>query len=252
MEENKKEKYKSTFNIFVFIKDIISWTFFALLLLVALVLVYYVFANFNYSKKGKGHEPLFFLYTIISPSMTPNINVYDVIVDVPVKDASTIKVGDVITFISDSSISKDMRVTHRVTAISTVNGKYEFTTKGDNNVAEDSSRAKEDNVVGIVKFKIPQLGRIQYFLASKSGWLFVILIPAIIILIADVTKIVRMLGVNKSVKEIEETENTDEELKKKLDDKKEKLTKRYKKDKNVSEEQQEEAKTDIEEEKNDK
>jgi len=47
-------------------------------------LVYYFVAVRIYAAKGSGHEPKFSLYTIITPSMTPNINVYDVVVDVKV------------------------------------------------------------------------------------------------------------------------------------------------------------------------
>ena len=201
-KEEKKETYKSGVGIVKFIKDVFSWTVFIILLIIAILLVYYVFANYRYSKKGKGYEPLFSLYTIISPSMEPKIKVYDVIVDVPVKDASKLKVNDIITFKSDSSVSKGMTVTHRIADIKQVDGKYYFTTKGDNNQTVDSALASEDNVMGIVKFRIPQLGRVQYFLASRGGWLIVILIPAIIILITDAIKLTRMLLINKKMDEI--------------------------------------------------
>ena len=205
MGKNKKgETYRSGRNIVKFFGDVISWTVFCLLLLIAIALLYYVFANYRYSKRGRGYEPLFSLYTIISPSMEPNIKVYDVIIDVPVKDFSTLKTGDVITFKSESSISKGMTVTHRITNIKKVANKYYYTTKGDSNETEDTSLVAQDNVIGKVKFRIPQLGRIQYFLASRGGWLLVILIPAVVILITDIIKLARMLKINKQVSEVEE------------------------------------------------
>ena len=60
---------------------IVSWVIFALLIICAILLVYYFVATKIYEKKGKGYEPAFFLYTIISPSMVPTINVYDVVVN---------------------------------------------------------------------------------------------------------------------------------------------------------------------------
>lgn len=211
MGKNKKgETYRSFRGIIKFFGDVISWTVFILLLLIAIALLYYVFANYRYSKKGRGYEPLFSLYTIISPSMEPNIKVYDVIIDVPVKDYRSLKVGEVITFKSESSISKGMTVTHRITNIKKVGNKYYFTTKGDSNETEDTSLVVQDNVIGKVKLRIPQLGRIQYFLASRGGWLLVILIPAIFILITDVIKLIRMLKINKQVNEVEEASNNKE------------------------------------------
>ncbi|MBO4245179.1 MAG: signal peptidase I [Bacilli bacterium] len=211
MGKNKKgETYRSFRGIIKFFGDVISWTVFILLLLIAIALLYYVFANYRYSKKGRGYEPLFSLYTIISPSMEPNIKVYDVIIDVPVKDYRSLKVGEVITFKSESSISKGMTVTHRITNIKKVGNKYYFTTKGDSNETEDTSLVVQDNVIGKVKLRIPQLGRIQYFLASRGGWLLVILIPAVFILITDVIKLIRMLKINKQVNEVEEASNNKE------------------------------------------
>lgn len=226
--KNKKEKYTSKVSIFTFIKNVLSWTLFSLLLIIAIALVYYVIANYNYSKKGAGHEPAFSLFTIISPSMTPTINVYDVIVDTPIKDPSKVKVGDIITFVSSSSISKGYTVTHRVSGITVIDGKYEFSTKGDNNATEDSARVKEDDLLGMVRFRIPQLGRLQSFISSRGGWLLCILIPAVIILITDIIKIIRMIKVKDKIEDInkidnkennENQKNKNNELKKSLKDK---------------------------------
>ena len=203
MEDSKKgeKKYWSFRGIINFIKDVISWTVFILLLIIAVLLLYCVIASYRYSKKGRGYEPL---YTIVSPSMEPNIKVYDVIIDLPIRDFRDVKVNDVITFKSESSISKGMTVTHRVTDIKKVAGRYYFTTKGDNNQSIDSSLVSQDSVLGKVKYRIPQLGRVQYFLSSRGGWLIVILIPAVIILIADVIKLVRMIKISKKVNELQD------------------------------------------------
>ena len=64
--------------------------------------------------------------------------------------------------------------------------------QGDANAKADDEKVKPSNVVGKVYFKIPQLGRIQFFLASKSGWLVAILIPALAIISYDVYKIFRL------------------------------------------------------------
>lgn len=202
MKKNKKETYTSKVSVFTFIKNVLSWTLFSLLFIIAVALVYYVIANYRYSKKGPGYEPAFSLFTIISPSMKPTINVYDVIVDTPIKDPSKVKVGDIITFVSSSSISKGYTVTHRVSGITVIDGKYEFSTKGDNNATEDTARVKEEDLLGMVRFRIPQLGRLQSFISSRGGWLLCILIPAVIILITDIIKIIRMIRVKDKIDDI--------------------------------------------------
>ena len=87
---------------------IISWTIFALLVLIIGFLAYYMVSANIYAKKGEKFEPKYSLYTIVSPSMEPNIKVYDVILNTRIDDPANIKVGDVITFISTSTISNGM------------------------------------------------------------------------------------------------------------------------------------------------
>ena len=92
------------------------------------------------AKQGMQYIAPFGLYTIISGSMEPNISVYDVVASVQVDDVSTIKVGDVITFISTWELNYGTTVTHRVVnIIKGQNGDYSFVTKGDANEAQDGA-----------------------------------------------------------------------------------------------------------------
>ena len=145
-------------------------------------------------KNDPEFKPEVSLYTIISGSMEPAIHVYDVVVNFAVKSPEDIKVGDVITFESTSSISNGLTVTHRVQDIKIVNGRYEYVTKGDYNPVADSSTAKYENVLGKVAFKIPQLGRVQFIVASKAGWFLVVLLPAMGVIVYDVIKLIKLLG----------------------------------------------------------
>lgn len=192
---------------------IISWTIFALLVLIIGFLAYYMVSANIYAKKGEKFEPKFSLYTIVSPSMEPNIKVYDVILNTRIDDPADIKVGDVITFISTSTISNGMTVTHRVTRIENGPDGLEFATKGDNNITEDTDTAKQANLLGKVVLKIPQLGRLQFFLSTKGGWLLVIIFPALLIIVNDIFKIFKL---NKAKKNLEEAETNDENKEEKL------------------------------------
>lgn len=185
-----KNKYRETFKN---ISTIISWTVFVLLLICAAFLIYYFIALQIYKTKGAGYEPKFSLYTIASPSMVPNINVYDVVIDTKVKKPEDIKINDVITFNSSLPGVSGGTITHRVIAINKdSNGNYYYQTKGDNNLVEDNVKVTFKDIVGKVSLRIPKLGRIQGFVATKAGWLIIILIPALYIIVKDILKVLKL------------------------------------------------------------
>ncbi len=199
------------------------------IILIALLLVGGVMFFFNMKAKscernGTEFTAPFGLYTIISPSMEPNVSVYDVIVAVDT-DISKIKVGDVITFISDWDVTFGLTVTHRVVAISkTESGEYRLTTKGDNNGNPDGGVVTQKNLVGKVVGRIPQLGRLQFFLATKMGWFFVVFIPALIIIIVDMIKIFKLYVLKGKIDNVKPQEEAKkEEIEKILDAKDEEL-----------------------------
>ena len=203
--------------IFKFITDVISWTCLCLLILIGGCIVYYVIAAQKYAARGEKYEPYFSLYTIISPSMEPNIKVYDVILDTRVDDVKDIKVGDVITFISTGSLSNGMVITHRVIEVINNGDNIQFRTKGDNNQSPDGALVESKNVLGKTLLRIPQLGRVQFLLASKGGWFICIIIPALGVIIYDIIKLFKVSTLKTKVEGILEDsdQNTDEEDKKK-------------------------------------
>ena len=182
---------------------ILSWALFIILLLIAIFLIYYYIANKRYVSKGAGYEPKFSIYTIATGSMVPNINVYDAVINMRVDEPNDLKVGDVITFRSSSSLTANMTITHRIKAITKdENGETCFVTKGDANPVEDESCAKYSNVIGKVIIRIPGLGHIQRFLASGVGWLLFILIPALLIIGRDILRLTRLSSIKDTANKI--------------------------------------------------
>lgn len=180
--------------------SILSWTALVLLIFIAIFLLYVGVSTKLYATRGSAFEPKFSLYTIISPSMQPNLNVYDTIIDKRVDSASEVEIGDVITFISTSSLSRGMTVTHRVIdIIKAEDGTVQFQTKGDNNLTPDTAYVTESNILGRVILRLPQLGRIQFFLANQGGLLLVVVVPAIIVLIRYIIKLIRLTQVQEKV-----------------------------------------------------
>ena len=52
----------------------------------------------------------------------------------------------------------------------------------------------DENIFGKVILKIPKLGYVQYFLARQGGWIFVILIPCLVVVSCDILKLIKALG----------------------------------------------------------
>lgn len=175
------------------------------IMLVMIIVFIIIIINFidqnNNLRKGQQKPALVSAYTIVSPSMVPNINVLDVIIITRVSDPSKIKVGDVITFNSTDYRSSGVTVTHRVRKIEkTSDGKYLFTTKGDANNTEDATRQPFSSIYGKVLIRIPKLGYIQYALSSVLGWILLIIVPTVIIIGLDVVKIIKTIKNDSRVK----------------------------------------------------
>lgn len=188
-----KRKIKSILN---YLATVTVWSMFVLLFILAGFLAYYFVSFLNYKETGK--VPSYSIYTIVSPSMTPFIKTYDMIVNSKVEKPEDLKVNDIITFTSSSSISDGLTVTHRIKKILIIDGTYFYVTKGDNNVVEDSSPVAFENVIGKVFLKFPQFGRVQAFVASQTGWILVVIIPALIVIIKDVMKIIKINNARKA------------------------------------------------------
>lgn len=188
-----KVKYSYTYRYIKRIISLLCTIILALLLVVGALMFYYSIKSKEYEKKGVKYTPPFGLYTIISGSMEPNIKVYDVILVSDVDDLSTIRVGDVITFISTWDLNLGKTVTHRVVSITkTLSGEFQFTTKGDANGSSDGTVVMQENLVGKVQLRIPQLGRIQFLLANKAAWLIAVFIPAMAVIIFDIVKVIKL------------------------------------------------------------
>lgn len=178
------------------------YSVFIIMILVFLVIIINFIDQKNNLKKGIQKPALVSAYTIVSPSMVPNINVLDVIITTRVSDPAKIKVGDVITFNSTDYRSSGVTVTHRVKKVEkTSDGKYLFTTKGDANNTEDATRQPFSSIYGKVLLRLPKLGYIQYILSTVLGWLLLIIVPTVLIIGADIIKIIKTIKDEPNLKD---------------------------------------------------
>ncbi len=183
----------------LFIKGL-SYLCLIVLFLIAIFLIFYIVSSQIARSKGK---PAYInLYTIVSPSMEPNIKVYDVILVKRVKNESDLKIGDVITFHTNVYNTGGYTVTHRIYDILKEEDGTKYITKGDNNQRPDDGEISFKDIVGKEQFKIAGLGRIQFFIASKLGWLFIILLPALAIILMDIIRLKRIIKIKKEIEDI--------------------------------------------------
>lgn len=197
---NKREKIKLIRRNINKSMKLLSYAVIVVLIFLGIFFAYYFVSLKMYEKNPTVNIPRFGLYTIISPSMEPAVKVYDVVVDMNVFKETDIKKGDIITFISNSNVSKGLTVTHRVIdVIKNQDGSLSYITKGDNNQKSDQAPVNYKDVVGKVLFKIPQLGRVQFLIADKFGWIMVILLPALGVIIYDFIKLFKVLTFNNKL-----------------------------------------------------
>ena len=113
---------------------------------------------------------------------------------------STLKVGDVLTFDYIHPVSKEnMVVTHRIIKIEENNEVYTYTLKGDS-IADDPTNGSvqvvtsdSGDVIGKVVGVSHWLGELVIFLSTWTGKFCLIVIPCILLIIYEVTNIIRAL-----------------------------------------------------------
>lgn len=192
-------------DIIKFIGKTLAYVILCLLFLITAFLVYYMSTSAIAARKSE--NPQISLYTIVSPSMEPFIKVYDVIIDRRLKANDELKVGDVITFYSSTLNTDGYTITHRIYDIKISEGKTYYITKGDNNQSVDVGSITRDNIVGKMVYKINGLGKIQFFLSSKLGWILIILIPALCFILYDLNRLNRIFKIKKKIDNIPEYQN---------------------------------------------
>ena len=137
----------------------------------------------------KDKSPLFSTYVIVTPSMVPTIEIDDGIV-VKRVDNDKYKIGDIITFNSHDSSYEGLAVTHRIVEKQRLDEKTSvYTTKGDNNKIIDPASVKTNDIYGKVLFKVPQVGKIQEYFSHPANYLMCLLVPAVIFIMYNMTKI---------------------------------------------------------------
>ncbi len=119
-----------------------------------------------------------------SGSMEPTIKMGSIVV---VKPQKNYKIGDIITFTSYNK--KKAPITHRIYDMEVVGGYPVYITKGDANNAPDTRKITKKDIVGKVIFSIPYVGYAVDFARKPIGFIFIVIVPAAIIIFDETKKI---------------------------------------------------------------
>lgn len=129
------------------------------------------------------------LFTVQSGSMEPALHVGSVVI---VRAQDNYQVGDIVTFKSfqekDNPRPK-LTTTHRITEVQSTQEGIFYSTKGDANDVPDGNQTEKGLVIGRVLFTIPLLGYPIAYSRTQAGLIFLIIIPATLIVYTELVSI---------------------------------------------------------------
>lgn len=125
-------------------------------------------------------------FHVDSGSMTPALQVGSLVV---VQKQDRYSAGDVITFRMEHN--QESFVTHRIVSVESDAdiGKLRFTMKGDANKTPDPEPVEVSRVVGRVIWHLPLLGIPMGFARTQVGFVFLIVVPATILIYSELLNI---------------------------------------------------------------
>lgn len=207
------------------IMGVISDILLIIIIIIAIVITVMTFTSKS-SDKGIGNILGYTPFSIQSNSMAPTFQSGDLIISKEVKDVSTLKVGDVITYttVLTDSTGRNVRGnnTHRIAEIerNTDGSIAAFITMGDAIELADNVLVLPDEVIAkqvnsgldengnrMEGLKISNFGSALNFLQSKTGFMICIIIPLALFFIWQIYKLIAMFMEAKA-------EDIDEETKK--------------------------------------
>lgn len=145
-----------------------------------LLIIFIMFlAVMTVSSRVSGGEPNIFghrMMTVLSGSMKPTFDPGSIIFMKEVKDTTTLKAGDIITFQStDGKV-----ITHRIKEVVGSEESTSYVTKGDNNNTVDEENVLPTNISAKYEgITIPYVGFLLSYASSKVGSALLLIIPGL-------------------------------------------------------------------------
>lgn len=148
------------------------------------------------------------MFTIVSESMIPKYEIWDMVIAKKVTPES-INIGDDVVYLGEESNLNGKIVTHQVIKKEYKNGKYIFQTKGLANDVADPE-IESDQILGKVLKKGVALSLLSHVVNNAYGFYFIIFVPFAILLFFEINDIM------KEKKLIKESKKKEKEVKKNI------------------------------------
>ncbi len=159
------------------IKKILIIILYLLLIPTILFSIFLMFVELGNSDE----VPSFFnmdIYIVVSESMSPKININDIILVKKGYSNDQYKEGNIITYLrADGEL-----ITHRIESVTKVGLLRAYITKGDNNEEIDEFPVTYDQIVGRVVLVMPKLGAVVGLLKNKIFFAMCILFLVLIVI----------------------------------------------------------------------
>ena len=144
------------------------------------------------------------MFTIVSESMLPKYEVWDMVLAKKVSP-ELIKVGDDVVYLGEKSNLKDKIITHQVIKKEYQNGSYIFETKGlANNVSDPE--IKDSQIYGVVLRKSKILSFLSHAVNNIYGFYFIVFVPFAILLFLEIFDIIKERKIFKEMKKKKQQE----------------------------------------------
>lgn len=197
------------------IKNVLVWI---VIIFAAVVMIFTIVSMTSLDRNDRNILGFkFFIVQTDSMSAT-DFSAGDIIIDRSV-DPSSLKEGDIITFVSQNSESSGQTVSHKIRKLTvTDKGEPAFITYGTTTNSDDETPVTYEKVIGKYLFHIPKVGSFLANLKSKPTNFLFILIPVGIFLLFQVFNVGRLIKKNKDT---EAEEEADDERKKLEEEKRE-------------------------------
>lgn len=189
-QESRKKSPKTVLNTIINVILVIA-------IVIAAVATYVSFV----SSSGQGAPNIFGLrlLSIQTNSMADTLMPGDLVIAVGVKDKSTLRPRDIITYWTVINGERVLN-THRIINIYDGGDYLIFETQGDNNTTADPLTVHQNEIIGKYKFRIPGVGKVFDYLQTPTGFLLIVVVPVFVFFIYHLVQFFRVLFEYQNVK----------------------------------------------------
>jgi len=161
---------------------------------VAIVVIEVIVIAMLILTKINGDVPSIFgysFYVIVSPSMSPELEVGDMIISKKY-DGGELEVGDIVEYVGQSGDMAGKIITHKIVKITGEGADRVIVTRGTANNTDDAP-ISPSNIIAVMKYKTVIIDKIYSVLCTTAGFICLVLLPMVAMIVSEVVRLGREL-----------------------------------------------------------